>query len=240
MAVKGLKQIDRTLFVTAPKIEVYIESYYFNNINSYDDDRVNVFGLFPFKIFNSKTEKSENVKLQSMILPSKLSMIPTSHSKQSLCVDGIHTTDYVVLEFVKDDVFIESLNVVQDIENTEKVMDLFLKSKFPYGIPYDKLNNAFIEGFLVNKQKINVPSSLFEAMLSVFYRDPSNIDILFRHSNIRNMYNYIKVKDKEVVLDNVASAMSYEDPDQMLLRCTVKGRTGGKDKYSPVEEFSKA
>lgn len=235
--MEGLKQKDKTLFVTAYKIEVYIETYYFNNINSYDDDKVNVYGLFPFKIF--KSEGDTKGVLSSLIMPVKITMIPTSHRKESLCVDGFHTLDYVVLTFNKDDVFIESLNVIQDIENVEKLMDLFLKSKIPYGIKYDDIQSVFPICFRINGQKMGGSPMLFEAMISQFYRDPNNLDVLFRKANIKNPYNYTKVSHLDVVMDNQSNALSYQDTDQMLIRSIAKTKLKKEDNYTPVEEFMK-
>lgn len=107
--------------------------------------------------------------------------------------------DYRKLIYKRGDPIIVSVKVPEEIENVEQMMNLFvITGNVPNTIPYDKLQNYFIENMDMNGNSYGLSLQMFGVVLSELCRDPNNIDRPFRLSKSKDMTNYRTISIKEV------------------------------------------
>ena len=107
--------------------------------------------------------------------------------------------DYRLLKYKKGDPIIVSVKVPEEIENVEQMMNLFvITGNVPNTIPYDKLQNYFIENMDMNGNSYGLSLQMFGIIISELCRDPKKLDQPFRLSKSKDMTNYPTLSIKEI------------------------------------------
>lgn len=157
----------------------------YNILKKEGDDYTKNLKVFKFpSIFLSKPGRMEKVK--------------------NLKIPGVNgTEDYRVLHYKNnnEDQVICSTEVPQDISYVEEFMQIFVKTgKIPKNIPYDKLQEYFLENMSVNGGSYGITPQEFGLLISELCRDPSNLSRPYRLSKAidSSMIDYVPISIKEV------------------------------------------
>lgn len=197
-------------------------------------DYISLLGIIPYSIEkNNKkgTLKQFNQPTRFLTKPYEIEKIRgvklLSTSKKQ---------DYRILKYKKNDPIIVSTKVPQEIENVEILMNLFvITGNIPNSIPYDTIQNYFIDNMRMNGNSYNISLSMFGIIISELCRDPNNINTSFRLSGSKDMSNYqsISIKDVSKMISPYSAITSENFDDSVVHSILAKD----KDVYSPLEKI---
>ena len=123
----------------------------------------------------SRTEKSKNLRLKA----------------------STEAQDYRLLIYEKGDVIVVSTRVPQNIANVEDFYRIFLTGKLPTTIPYDKMQNYFVDSIELNGSSYGMSLQMFGIVISEMCRDAKDPSKAFRHTKFTDQmaYRAIGIKD---------------------------------------------
>ena len=112
---------------------------------------------------------------------------------------------------------------------------MVVTAKMPTTIPYDTLQDYFIENAKLNGFSYGLTMQMFGMLVSVICRSRSDISKEFRLEKDTNMNNYrfISIKQVPKYVSPYVSITS-ENFDEALMGAML---TEGKDVYSPIEKI---
>ena len=212
------KDGDSLLFNENGQFVFYVPETYFDRGDAQiKGEYINLLGILDYTIFKedgsniglkrfyfptvflckpSRTEKIKNVHLKKMLQPKVLhnSAVIEDEDDNS---DAIHSQDYRLLIFEKGDAVVVSTRVPQNIANVEDFYRIFLTGKLPTTIPYDKLQDYFVESMSLNGSSYGMSLQMFGIVVSEMCRDPKDPARAFRHTKFRDQRSYraISIKD---------------------------------------------
>lgn len=226
-------------------MEVYIPKNYFtSNIATFIADKVEIFGIFLFKIFKDEETKSGG-SLHTYSLPTNFMTIPSNNYVSTLKLkDNIREDTYVVLQYRKGDIFIENEELLANSENVQKFIKLSHAGKIPNFIPYNKVLKLEYDNFLINDQLFEIPGVVFEVCQSEINRDINDISQPFRFKAGKkddvdmNAYQPISIKNIPT-FSSTFTAITFEDIDAALITSVNKTRYGKGEAESPIEKTIK-
>ena len=208
---------DALLFNQSGQFVFYVPELYFDRGDAQiKGEYINLLGILDYTIFN---EDGSNIGLKRFYFPtvflckpSRIEKAKKLHLKKALMTNVLHNSavleddssddeiynqDYRLLIFEKGDAVVVSTKVPQNIANVEDFYKIFLTGKLPTTIPYDKLQDYFIEAMSLNGSSYGMSLQMFGVVVSEMCRDPKNPTKAFRHTkfNDQRSYRAISIKD---------------------------------------------
>lgn len=230
------------ILVNVPYMEAYIkESFFSRGINNYMGDMLEVYGLFNFRISLKEGIIDNKSELYTFNFPSKMTTRPDSISKMQMSLEKDKEPEsYIVLKYFKGNEIITTTEVVESVQNTEICMNDLMNASLLSTVPYDKIFKTVIKNFKINGP-LGVQAILLTTAISQVCRNPKNLSEPFRKAygkgNVSPM-DYKMLSARMVASeDSTYAALSFEDPDYMLLSSIIRKRTGKKENYSPLEKI---
>ena len=214
---------------------IYVPKDYFDKeINIIEGSTVSMLGLGDYAIFD------ENGRLKNKLTPLKLvtrfSSQPYKITKEMdvKLTKSCPPRDYMLLHYKKGDPVIVSTKVPQDISNVENFLSLFLIGQLPNTIPYDEIQNYFIDGMEAAGESFKMNYQMIGVVISEMYRNPKNLEEPFRNSNYSDKTAYTPVNIREIPgLSSPYAALTNENKDNTVVSAMmVKNR-----KISPMEKL---
>lgn len=210
------------------------ESYFERSVAESVGEFVNLMGVFDYTILNTKTNKNNG--LHRFNFPTMFQCRPTIIEK----VKGIKLTaysdeqDYRLIKFSKGDLPVVSIKVPESVENAEIFYNMFIFEKLPNTIPYDELQDYFIENIHINGSDYGLTAQIIGIIVSEMCRDPKDITKLFRYTDMKNMnaYKSISIKQAPKLISPFASITS-ENFDESLVNAIINKNP----KDSPLEKL---
>ena len=234
-----LKLVDGTSLVfNIPDGEFcfYVPEVFFGNqdIARIDGYYVSLIGLINYTIFD---KNGNNNGLHAFKYPTIFLCKPSSIEKiKNVKLEkNSDPSDYRVLHFKYGDEIVSSIHTPMIINNVETFFKMmFLTSKIPSSIPYDKLHEYLPENISLNGSSYKLNMQLFGMCISEICRDKNNRSIPFRLSKNQDMNDYKLVSIKEIpnYISPYASFTS-ENFDESLMNAIIMDT----DKYSPLERI---
>lgn len=212
---------DALLFNQDGQFVFYVPELYFDRGDAQiKGEYVNLLGILDYTIFNengsniglkrfyfptvflckpSRMEKSKNIHLKKA-LGNSTSVLHNSaviEDEPEFDEDKVHSQDYRLLIFEKGDAVVVSTKVPQNITNVEDFYRIFLTGKLPTTIPYDKLQDYFIESMSLNGSSYGMSLQMFGIVVGEMCRDPRDQSRAFRHTKFKDQRSYkaISIKD---------------------------------------------
>lgn len=226
---------DALLFNGDGQFIFYVPETYFDSKNAIIvGDYVNILGILNYSIEN---KTGGNGGLRTFNFPTVFLTKPTTIDKVK-DVKLTKTTpsqDYRLLKYNKGDMVVVSTKVPQDIVNVEDFYRLFvITGNIPNTIPYDKLQDYFIESMTLNGASYGISLQMFGILLSELCRSVKDESIPFRLAKEKDMTNYRPVSIKVIPkLISPYSAITSENWDEAVVNAIInKG-----DKTSPMEKI---
>lgn len=212
------------------------EKYFTTNTAVIIGEVVSFLGVLDYDVVDIKTGKSKISGPKLFNYPSSVSTHPTSIEKvKDIQLNkNSKPADYRVLKYVKGDRVIISTKSAQDIANVESLYNLFLRGNLPNVIPYDEIQNIFIENMKLSGNKYNITPQLIGLLISEIYRDAKDIDTPFRLSNYKDMLDYqsIDIREAPKHVSPFVSLTSENWDDSVMGAINTPN-----NKYSPIEKL---
>lgn len=221
---------DALLFNQSGQFVFYVPELYFDRGDAQiKGEYINLLGILDYTIFNddgsniglkrfyfptvflckpSRIEKAKKLHLKKALKPKVLHNSAVTEEESS--DDEIYNQDYRLLIFEKGDAVVVSTKVPQNIANVEDFYKIFLTGKLPTTIPYDKLQDYFIEAMSLNGSSYGMSLQMFGVVVSEMCRDPKDPTRAFRHTKFTDQRSYraISIKDLPKYISPSASITS--------------------------------
>ena len=201
---------DALLFNQEGQFVFYVPEIYFDRGDAeIKGEYVNLLGILDYTIYD-KTGK--NIGLKRFNFPTVFLCKPSRIDKvKNLRLKAVtEAQDYRLLIFEKGDAVVVSVKVPQNITNVEDFYRIFLTGKLPTTIPYDKLQNYFVDSMELNGSSYGMSLQMFGIVVSEMCRDPHDPGKAFRHTKITDpmAYRAISIKDLPKYISPNASIAS--------------------------------
>lgn len=180
MALKKLNDISNYFekkgtkwIFTGKKLEVYIPAVYGERGLLELGSIITSLGIFQLRI--------NDQFYSNLLILGKLNLSPSDHD--TITEDGY---DYVVLNFVKDDVFITNTDIVKNGNLAYEVFMMFLAlGKIPPFIDYNSIQTLFDNDKKCCDISLNVNHTIFEMIFAHMYRDKSDAFKFYRLTTMK-------------------------------------------------------
>lgn len=194
---------------------------------------VNIMGLLDYAIYD-KSGKTDGIR--RFMFPTVFLCKPSSIDKvkQIKLKAGVEPQDYRLLRFTDGDAVVVDISVPKDIENAENFYRIFLFGRIPTTIPYEELQNYFIENGELNDISYGISLQMFGFVISELCRSKSNLGTAFRHTKYTDSTSYkaISIKDlPKYIAPN--SSIGSENWDNGVIGAIMHPT----DKSSPLESL---
>lgn len=213
----------------------YIPELYFDRENAIIvGEYVNLLGVFDYSLFDKNGKSLTGLK--SFKFPTVFLSKPSSIEKMKdvKLKDHSDEKDFRALKFIKGDIVVVSVKVPQTIINVEEFFKLFLTSSIPTTIPYESIQDYFIETMELNGNSYGMTIQMLGIPIGELARDPNDLEKPFRNTKYTNNTNYkfISVKDAPKLVSPY-SAITSEVWDDALANSIITNGT----KSSPMEKL---
>lgn len=191
------KDGDALLFNGEGQFVFYVPELYFDRGDAeIKGEYVNLLGILDYTIFN---KNGSNIGLKRFYFPTVFLTKPSriEKSKNIRLKAAVEPQDYRLLIFEKDDAVVVSTKVPQNISNVEDFYRIFLTGKLPTTIPYDKLQDYFIDSIKLNGSSYGMSLQMFGIVVGEMCRDPKDPSRAFRLTKFTDPMSYrnISIKD---------------------------------------------
>ena len=205
---------DALLFDQDGQFVFYVPEVYFDRGDAQiKGEYVNLLGILDYTIYK---KDGSNIGLKRFNFPTIFLCKPSriEKAKNLRLKEVTDPQDYRLLIFEKGDAIVVSVKVPQNITNVEDFYRIFLTGKLPTTIPYDKLQNYFVDSIELNGSSYGMSLQMFGIVVSEMCRDPKNPARAFRHTNFTDQmaYKAISIKDLPKYI-SPSSSISSENWD---------------------------
>lgn len=225
---------DALLFNEDGEFIFYVPEIYFDRGDAQiKGEYVNLLGILDYSIFN---KDGSNIGLKRFYFPTVFLSKPSriEKAKGLKLKEAVETQDYRLLVFEKGDAVVVSTKVPQNIANVEDFYRIFLTGKLPTTIPYDKLQDYFVESMDLNGSSYGMTLQMFGIVVGEMCRSKNDPAVAFRHTNFKDMMSYraISIKDLPKYISPNAS-ISSENWDLGVIGAIMNPA----DSNSPMEKL---
>lgn len=189
---------DSLLFNGEGEFVFYVPEIYFDRQDAQiQGEYINLLGILDYTIYNK--DGSNTVGLKRFNFPTVFLCKPcrTSKVKNLKLKASVEPQDYRLLIFEKGDAVVVSVRVPKNIANVEDFYRIFLTGKLPTTIPYNTLQNYFINSIGLNGSSYGMTLQMFGIIIGEMCKDPTNPAKAFRHTKFKDQMEYraISIKD---------------------------------------------
>jgi hypothetical protein len=225
---------DSLLFNEKGQFVFYVPEVYFDRGDAQiKGEYINLLGILDYTIFK---EYGSNIGLKRFYFPTVFLCKPSriEKIKNVKLKESTEKLDYRMLVFEKGDAIVVSTKVPQNIANVEDFYRIFLTGKLPTTIPYDKLQDYFIESMELNGSSYGMTLQMFGIVVSEMCRDAKDPSVAFRHTKFRDQMSYraISIKDLPKYI-SPSSSISSENWDLGVMGAIMNPT----DANSPMEKL---
>lgn len=223
---------DSAIYTGDGEFIFYVPEKYFDlKVAFYAGEYINILGVLNYSI----SKNNSKGKLQDFIYPTRFLTKPykIDKLKNVKLISTSKEQNYRALRYKKGDAIIVDVNVPEDIENVEDFINLFvITGNIPNTIPYDKLQDYFIENIKYNGNNYNICLQIFGIVISELCRSIKDPNIPFRLAKETNMTNYNPISVKQVAkLISAYSSITSENIDDAIIHAALND----KKVVSPLE-----
>ena len=225
---------NKIIFNGSGELIYYIPDKYFEmNAAIIEGEYILSLGIFCYAVFDKdgKSHGIKNFKFPMMIKckPSKIEKLARFKLQKS------HTErDYRLLHFSKGDELICDVNIAQDMNTIDKCVNLFKGGHFPDYIPYNEIQDYFIENAKLNGLSYKVSNQIIGLIVSEIYRDPKDLSKPFRNSKFTDYTDYTAININKVPkYTSIYTAITSENPDEAIAAALTNTGEG----ESPLEQI---
>jgi hypothetical protein len=210
----------------------YVPEKFFDlNVAFYAGEYINILGVMNYSI----SKNGSKGKLKDFIYPTRFLTKPykIDKLKDVKLIATSKSQDYRALRYKNGDAIIVDINVPEDIKNVEDFVNLFvITGNIPNTIPYDKLQDYFIQNIKYNGNNYNICLQIFGIVISELCRSTKDINTPFRLANESDMTNYNPISIKALAkIVSAYSSITSENIDDAIMHAAMND----KKVISPLE-----
>lgn len=225
---------DSLLFNEDGTFVFYVPEVYFDRGDAeIKGEYINLLGILDYTILK---KDGSNIGLKRFNFPTVFLCKPSriEKAKKIKLKDATDIQDYRLLIFEKDDAVVVSTKVPQNIANVEDFYRIFLTGKLPTTIPYNTLQNYFIDSMELNGSSYDMTLQMFGVVISEMCRSKNDPSKAFRHTKFTDQMEYkaISIKDLPKYI-SPASSIGSENWDLGVIGAI----TNPHDSNSPMEKL---
>lgn len=184
------KDGDALLFNDEGEFVFYVPEIYFDRKDAQiKGEYVNLLGILDYTIFKPN---GSNIGLKRFYFPTVFLCKPSRIEKKKnvRLKSATDPMDYRLLIFEKGDAVVVSTRVPQNIANVEDFYRIFLTGKLPTTIPYNKLQDYFIDSMSLNGSSYGMSLQMFGIVVGEMCRSKSNLRTPFRLTKFTDQMAY--------------------------------------------------
>lgn len=213
---------DSILFKSDGELYFYIPEKYFDlKVAEYQGDCISLLGIFSYAL----KEDGKMSSLRQFNYPTRFVTKPykIEKLKSVKLIKESKPEDYRVLCYKKDDAVIVDIHVPIDMDNAEDLINLFIISGYISNtIPYDKIQNYFIDNITYNDNDYGISLQLFGIVIGELCRSTKDTSKPFRLIGSTNMHDYKSISIIDIArLVSPYSAISSNNFNQALVYASV-------------------
>lgn len=210
----------------------YVPEKFFDlNVAFYAGEYINILGVMNYSI----SKNGSKGKLKDFIYPTRFLTKPykIDKLKDVKLIATSKSQNYRALRYKNGDAIIVDINVPEDIKNVEDFVNLFvITGNIPNTIPYDKLQDYFIQNIKYNGNNYNICLQIFGIVISELCRSTKDINTPFRLANESDMTNYNPISIKALAkIVSAYSSITSENIDDAIMHAAMND----KKVISPLE-----
>ena len=208
--------------------EIFFERKYATNLGEY----IRIMGIFEYERVD---KNGKSLSIRPFNFPSFFLCRPSEVKKiKDFELKNAESQDYRLLIFKKGDEAVTSVKVPQDVENSEDFYKIYTTGKLPTNIPYDKIQDYFIDNIRLNGADYGLNIQMFGFIISEICRSREDIKKSFRHTDIKNMTDYRTINIKQIPkMISPFTSITSENWDEAV----VNAISNKNAKYSPLEKL---
>ena len=197
-----------------------------------EGEYISLLGILQYNIFDDKGKSVTGFK--EFKFPSIFTTRPYDIEKIKGAKVGKEEMDVRVLKYAKGDQIIVSTRVPQLTSNIEAFFKLMNSGKQSKTIPYDEVQNYYLEAARINGLNYGVTTQLIGVVISELYRDKEDLSKPFRLSKNFDNKSYQPISIKEVPkYTSPYTAFMSENFDDAV----VSSMINKNDTYTPLEKL---
>lgn len=232
---------DEFLVLTAPYMEVYIPTEFFDTglaVNS--GSFISTLGLLNARVF---ADGDSPGFLEILNLPTKITLYPNDMETKKLKLSPVLPEEsYLVCKFYKNMPFMRK-ELVKSSDNAELFLNLLIRGKLPRNIPYEKILTIWRKNLDLNGINFKVPSSILELIIREVYRDPKTGEPYGKERGKKPIHEwgrYTTANMRNICAKNSTfAAITFEDFDAMVTTSLNRKKQGKNQNISPIEKIIK-
>lgn len=181
---------DALLFNDEGEFVFYVPEVYFDRGDAQiKGEYVNLLGILDYSIFKPN---GTNIGLKRFYFPTVFLAKPSRIEKRKniRLKNATDAADYRLLIFEKGDAVVVSVKVPQNIANVEDFYRIFLTGKLPTTIPYNKLQDYFIDSMALNGSSYGMTLQMFGIVVGEMCRAKNDLSKPFRLTRITDQMAY--------------------------------------------------
>lgn len=226
---------DSLLFSQEGCLKFFIPQKLFDNkVCELSGEYVYLFGIFTYALYDKNDKpigglRNFNFPTTFISKPDDIEMVKglklTKNSKEE---------DYKVLKYHKDGVVVVSYNIPNDATCLDKWYKLLEYGNIPNTIPYNKLQEYFLDNIILSGNGYNVSLQIMGVVISELARSSNDLNKPFRLSKNNDMhaYNMVNIRDIPQISSPFTALTSERWDDAVISSITNKN-----DKESPIEKI---
>jgi len=217
-------------------LEIYIpESYVDDELAFNRGTYYETFGVCNIRGF----ENGKPDKLQILALPMMCNLMLYESEKTSITIHD-NSLDVITLKYPKDSRIMHQ-SVTKNVGNATAFLDKMLSGRLPHTLNYLNLINIWWKNLEFSGVSYNVPSKIYELIISAIYRSPSNNKQRYGQyfgTGEGNGYDY-KAQNVRNAVKNLStfSGMTFEAINEMISSGVDNSLNNIEEPVSPLEKI---
>jgi hypothetical protein len=196
---KYIKFENNRLIFTGDEMVAYIPSFFFDGSTEYalfEGEYIKLLGIFNYSIF----DKGKSVTgLGTFKVPTVMLTKPSKIEKEELTLLSTSKKQmYHLLKYYKGDMIIVDTRIPQDIGNVEMFFKLFTSGNLPNTIPYDDIQNLFLDNAKANGFSYPISNHILGIIIRELSKSQSDLQkpyALTKFNDTKTNYQPINIKD---------------------------------------------
>jgi hypothetical protein len=233
-----IKEKDGKLIYTGFHMIAYVPEYYFENGMAEEvGDLTTIFGIFDTKHFISEND-TKGTGLIPFEFPSFFYTSPDEVTREELTLYNT-PEKFRLFHYYNGGVVFNNTHIIQDINNVGKFITLLNEGKLT--TDYARMASLFVYNKDINKQNLNVPAFMEEAVISEVYRDANNLSVPARFvAKVEGKNNIVGLNIRNKTgQTSTFSGLTFEDINSMMVIADNRSSKGVKDAPSVIENIIK-
>lgn len=202
-------------------------------------EMMGVFNLYVWDDYDFEEGSNKKPEVFAFQIPTRIILTPNNRKEE--VIDGVRNS---ILEFMQNDIMVESVKIIQDVKNVESAMNLLFNNFIPESMDYADIMNCIENSAELNNINLKTTSVNLEMIVTKMCKNPDNLSLDFRTVLAKNpktnqkLFKIIRLADASKY-ENAFSAITSGNPMLGIVKSISDTRKGRIPRPSPVEDSIK-